>query len=139
MMFRSDCPIASALDIVGDRWSLVVIRNLMLGARSYGDLLKAREKIATNILSDRLARLEAAGLVAATSPKATGARGGYRLTRSGGELLPVLQQLALWGERHLPGREETPEWFLQATLDDVLDRGVGPFASQRGAEDRSRT
>jgi DNA-binding HxlR family transcriptional regulator len=120
MPFRSDCPIASALDLVGDRWSLVVIRNLMLGARSYRDFLAGPEKIATNILADRLARLEAAGLVEAAPPRSSGARGGYRLTRAGAELLPVLQRLAIWGEAHLPGRKQTPDWFLKAAPEDVL-------------------
>ena len=120
MPFRSDCPIASALDLVGDRWSLVVIRNLMLGAGSYRDLLRAPEKIATNILSDRLSRLEAAGLLEVTSPRTPGARGGYRLTRAGADLLPVLQTLAIWGENHLPARRKTPDWFLKATPEQVL-------------------
>jgi DNA-binding HxlR family transcriptional regulator len=120
MAFRSDCPIASSLDLIGDRWSLVVIRNLMLGASSYRDFLRAPEKISTNILADRLARLEAAGLVAAAAPRSPGARGGYRLTPAGAGLLPVLQQLALWGEAHLPGRRKTPAWFLEATPQDVL-------------------
>jgi DNA-binding HxlR family transcriptional regulator len=120
MAFRSDCPIASALDLLGDRWSLVVIRNLMLGARSYRDFMAAPEKIASNILADRLARLEAAGLVETAPPRTPGARGGYRLTRAGAELLPVLQQLAIWGEAHLPKRKKTPDWFLRASPEDVL-------------------
>jgi len=120
MSFRSDCPIASALDLIGDRWSLIVIRNLMLGARSYRDFLATPEKIATNILADRLARLEEAALIETTAPRAPGARGGYRLTRAGAELLPVLKELAIWGETHLPERKKTPDWFMEATVEDVL-------------------
>lgn len=120
MTYRSDCPIASALDVIGDRWSLVVIRNLMLGARSYGDFMAAPERIATNILADRLARLEAAGLIEAAGARRPRGRGGYRLTRAGADLLPVLKALAIWGEVHLPDRRKTPDWFLAASVDEVL-------------------
>ncbi|HEY8615118.1 helix-turn-helix domain-containing protein [Phenylobacterium sp.] len=120
--FRSGCPIASALDILGDRWTLLVIRNLALGARSYGDFRKAPEQIATNILADRLARLERCGLIEA-APARSGARGGYRLTRAGAELLPVLQALGRWAGEHLPNRWAPPDGFMEATPDDLLARG----------------
>ena len=61
--FRSGCPIASALDVFGDKWTLVILRSMVMGASSYSDLLNQPEKIATNILADRLSRMEAAGLI----------------------------------------------------------------------------
>lgn len=117
--FRSDCPIASALDIIGDKWSLVVIRSMMLGARSFQDFHRAPEKIATNILADRLARLRTWGLIEETQAR-PGARGGYRLTPAGADLLPLLQAAARWGEAHLDNRSSAPDWFLKATPADVL-------------------
>lgn len=117
--FRSDCPIASALDVVGDKWTLVVIRSMMLGARSFQDFHRAPEKIATNILADRLQRLRAWGLIEETQAR-PGARGGYRLTPAGADLLPLLQAAARWGEAHLPGRGAAPDWFLKATPADFL-------------------
>lgn len=117
--FRSDCPIASALDIVGDKWSLVIIRSMMLGARSFQDFHRAPEKIATNILADRLARLTAWGLIEETQPR-PGARGGYRLTPAGADLLPLLQAAARWGEAHLEGRRAAPAWFLNAAPADFV-------------------
>jgi len=123
--FRSDCPIASLLDVVGDKWSLVVIRNMMLGARSYGDFHKAPEKIATNILAERLERLARFGLIE-EAPARAGARGGYRLTPAGAELLPVLQAMAVWGKTHLPDRWSAPEWFMAATPAQVLERTAKP-------------
>ncbi|WP_340644198.1 helix-turn-helix domain-containing protein [Phenylobacterium sp.] len=119
--FRSDCPIASALDILGDKWSLVIIRSMMLGAHSFQDFHRAPEKIATNILADRLQRLQAWGLIE-TTPARPGARGGYRLTASGADILPLLQTLARWGEAHLENRSSPPDWFLKATPADVLAR-----------------
>jgi DNA-binding HxlR family transcriptional regulator len=119
--FRSRCAIASALEIIGDRWTLVVIRTLILGASSYSDLLAAPEKIATNILADRLARLEERGLVETTpAPVGGKARRHYRLTEAGADLLPVLQAIAAWGEAHLPDRWRVPDWFRNAKPEDFL-------------------
>ena len=121
MDFRSECPIASALDILGDKWSLLIVRNAMLGARSFSDFLAAPEKIATNILSERLERLQAWGIMEPVEPRSgRRARGSYRLTRAGAELLPILQAVARWGETHLPQRRTTPPWFREATPEDLL-------------------
>jgi DNA-binding HxlR family transcriptional regulator len=121
--FRSRCAIASALEIIGDKWTLVVIRTLVLGASSYSDLLAAPEKIATNILADRLARLEAWGLVETTpAPVGGKARRRYQLTKAGADLLPVLQAIAAWGEAHLPDRWRVPDWFRNAKPEDFLPR-----------------
>lgn len=119
--FRSRCPIASSLDLLGDRWTLVVIRTLIAGATSYSDLLAAPEKIATNVLSDRLRRLEASGLVSSTARRGVGkVRKTYRLTPAGADLLPVLQALSAWGEVHIPDRWRTPDWFKAARAEDFL-------------------
>ena len=132
--FRSHCAIASALDLVGDKWSLVVIRSLMLGASSYSDLLAAPEKIATNILADRLERLEAMGLITSEpAPAGAKARRTYRLTRPGAELLPTLQAIAAWGEAHIPGRWRIPDWFKSALPDDFLDPAKDQDKDQRSS------
>jgi DNA-binding HxlR family transcriptional regulator len=121
--FRSRCAIASALEIIGDKWTLVVIRSLMLGATSYSELLAAPEKIATNILADRLVRLEQWGLLEAVpSPAGAMSRREYHLTPAGAELLPVLQAIAAWGEAHLPDRWHVPDWFRNAAPEDFLHR-----------------
>jgi DNA-binding HxlR family transcriptional regulator len=126
--FRSRCPIASSLELLGDRWTLVVIRSLMAGAASYSDLLGAPEKIATNILADRLARLEAWGLIVATPLRGAGKRRKvYRLTPAGADVLPVLKALSAWGEAHLPDRWRTPDWFNAAQPQDFL-QGSDPSA-----------
>lgn len=118
MEFRSGCPIASTLDIVGDRWSLVIVRSLVMGARSYSDLLAMPESISTNILTERLRRLEQNGIIELSERGSGSKRGAYRLTRSGAELLPVLQSLATWGERNLPDRWTIPARFKSMDPDD---------------------
>src|SRR3979409_1093607 len=97
--YRSNCPLASALDIVGDKWSLVVLRGFFVGNSRYGDFLKGPESISTNILADGLKSLECAGLIESIADTASRAR--YRLTRKGADLLPVLQELARWGFEHI--------------------------------------
>ncbi|MEU1123460.1 helix-turn-helix domain-containing protein [Streptomyces sp. NPDC005899] len=93
-----DCPVARTLDLVGDRWSLLVIRDAMDGARSFTEFQR-RTGIARNILSDRLRKLSAHGLITQqTAP--TGRRQEYVLTDSGRDLFPVLLTLRQWGERH---------------------------------------
>ncbi len=100
---RSPCPVAGTLDIIGDRWTLLIIRDLLAGKSRYRDLAASPEGIATNILADRLGRLTACGLVAA---RASGERAGsseYHLTALGRSLLPVLEALRDWGLRNVEG------------------------------------
>lgn len=109
--FRSGCPIASTLDIVGDRWSLLLIRSLLVGATSYSDFLAAPERISTNILAERLRRLQEAGIIVETAARNGATRGAYALTNKGAALAPALKELARWGETHLPDRWTAPERF----------------------------
>jgi len=98
---RSGCPVNAALEIFGDRWSLLIIRDLMVrGYRSFGEFLGAGEGIATNILADRLRRLEAAALL--TVEPAAGDRRArlYRLTEKGIALAPAMLELLIWAARH---------------------------------------
>lgn len=93
-----DCPVARTLDLVGDKWSLLVIRDAMDGARSFTDFQR-RTGIARNILTDRLRKLTARGLlVQRTAP--SGRRREYVLTDAGRDLFPVIVTLRQWGERH---------------------------------------
>lgn len=109
--FRSSCPVASALDIVGDKWTLVVLRTIFAGRHRYGELADIPEKISTNILADRLERLEQYGLLTRSPYQQNPVRYQYDLTPKGADLLPVLQQLATWATRHIPNRWSSPHWF----------------------------
>lgn len=103
MKQRSDCPISSALDIVGDKWSLLIVRDIMMnGKNTYNEFLKSAEKIATNVLADRLAMLEATGIITKEEHPDSKAKIYYKLTEKGIDLLPVLIELILWADENLP-------------------------------------
>ena len=100
---RSTCPVACALDVVGDRWTLLVIRDLLGGKKRYGELLASDEKIPTDTLADRLTRLERHGLVSRVPYSVHPPREEYVLTPEGRELGRAVGALADWGIRHFPG------------------------------------
>ena len=118
--FRSGCPIATTLDLVGDRWTLVIVRDMVMGKKRFGDFLKSPEGIPTNILTDRLQRLEAFGLLEKRSYQENPVRFEYRLTKKGADLLPALQAVCLWANRHLPDTWKTPKRFLELEPSEVL-------------------
>ncbi len=98
---RSACPLNATLEALGDRWSLLVVRDLLLkGRRSYRAFLDAEEGIATNILADRLRRLEAEGVLGKARDPDDARRFVYRLTRKGLDLAPMLVEMILWGAKH---------------------------------------
>ena len=90
-----------SLEIMGDRWSLLIIRDLMVrGYKTFKEFEQAGEGIATNILADRLQKLEASGIVTSEDQQSDGRRRNYRLTEKGIDLAPVLLDLLIWGARH---------------------------------------
>lgn len=101
---RSDCPISSALDVFGDRWTLVVVRDLAMGKSRYGELAAAPEKIPTNILADRLKQLEMYEVIERVAYQERPKRYEYRLTGKGRDLAPILQAMAEWGMKHTGDR-----------------------------------
>jgi DNA-binding HxlR family transcriptional regulator len=106
---RSRCPIAGALDLLGDRWTLLVIRDLLLyDKRRFAEFLASPERIATNILADRLERLERCGLVERRPAADHAARSEYHPTARGWDLAPVLRELIRWGQQHVPGTAKQP-------------------------------
>jgi DNA-binding HxlR family transcriptional regulator len=105
---RSGCPINLTLEVVGDKWSLIVVRDMMFGnRRHFRELLtKSEEGIASNILADRLRRLTEQGIVSRDDDPTHKQKALYSLTEKGIELLPVLAQMSAWGLKHLPVTEE---------------------------------
>lgn len=100
---RSDCPVSCSLDIWGDKWSLLIIRDLMTNKKStYGELLKSPEGIATNILASRLQALEENGIIEKLDHPDSKAKVLYRLTRKGIDLLPIMIEINLWAEKYFP-------------------------------------
>jgi DNA-binding HxlR family transcriptional regulator len=158
------CGVARALDVVGDRWALLVVRELLLGPRRYTDLLEGLPGIGTNVLSTRLRELEHAGVIERTQVPAPTPAVLYRLTDDGRDLGPVLDAVAVWGTRRMtrpnPAEAVEPRWFvlsLAAHLDPdelgaatnfVLDvegrsftlrAGDGRVIASAGADPRSPT
>lgn len=108
------CPVAHALDQVGDRWELLVVRELMLGQRRYTDLAEALPGIGSNILASRLRDLESAGIVRKTKLPPPWAVTVYELTEHGRALEPVLRSLARWGARTLGAPDPGDCWSMYA-------------------------
>jgi DNA-binding HxlR family transcriptional regulator len=106
---RSRCPIAGALDLMGDAWTLLVIRDLMFyDKHRFADFLDSPEGISTNILAERLKRLEERGLVERRRYQERPPRDEYYLTIKGHDLLPVLRELIKWGQTHVAGTARKP-------------------------------
>ena len=98
---RSGCPLNASVEMLGDRWSLLILRDMMLrGYETFNEFLHSDEKIATNILADRLRRLESYGIISSEQDPADGRKMIYALTAKGIDLAPVLTEMALWAARH---------------------------------------
>jgi DNA-binding HxlR family transcriptional regulator len=98
---RSGCPVSLSLERFGDRWSLLIIRDLMVrGFRTFKEFQQSGEGIATNILADRLRKLEGVGIITTESDQGDGRKVNYRLTEKGIDLAPVMLELLIWGARH---------------------------------------
>src|SRR6476620_6140340 len=98
---RSGCPLNASIEMLGDRWSLLIIRDMMVrGFRTYKEFLESHEKIATNILADRLRKLESNGIIAVEPDPSDGRKSIYLLTPKGIDLAPVLTEMVLWAAAH---------------------------------------
>lgn len=130
---RSDCPVSNSLDIWGDKWSLLIIRDLMFAKQcTYGDLLKSPEGIATNILASRLQTLEENKLIEKLDHPDSKAKVLYKLTKKGIDLLPVMIEINLWAEKYftvpadrkamLKEVKKDKEGFIKASIKE-LEKG----------------
>jgi DNA-binding HxlR family transcriptional regulator len=130
---RSGCPINLTLEVLGDRWSLIVIRDIMFGnRRHFRELMTlSNEGIASNVLADRLKRLLRVGLVSKSDNPAHKQKAVYSLTEAAIELVPLLVQMGAWGRRHMPA---SPELSIRAQL---LEEGGPPTWEAFMAELRS--
>ena len=113
---KSDCPVHFALEVFGDAWTLLIIRDLMFkGRTSYTDFLRAEEGIATNVLADRLVRLEEDGII----EKRSGSGGEYRLTRKGIDLLPIMLEVIGWSAKYDPRTAADREFVRRLRKDPM--------------------
>ena len=117
---RSECPVGCSLDIFGDKWSLLIIRDLMFAKQcTYGDFLKAEEGIATNILAARLLHLEEHGLIEKLDHPDRKAKVLYKLTEKGIALLPIMVEINLWAEKYFPVPEDKKAMLKAVKKDKV--------------------
>lgn len=140
--FRSHCPIAFALDLFGDRWTLLVLREVMFKNKSrFQDFLACEEKIATNVLTDRLRKLEASGILSKSDDPDNGRQFRYAPTAKGLDLLPVLLEIIRWSGRYDP-KTAAPQEFLRR-LDHDADGLCAalrqPFEPSRRSRYSTRT
>ena len=126
---RSNCAVASTLDIIGDKWSLLVIRDLFAGKSTYGELLTADERVPTNILADRLRRLEEAGIIEKSAYQERPVRFAYALTPKGRDMGEILVAIVRWGKKHLAGTVAL----------DIATRGTGAVAAPKKKATRPRS
>jgi len=109
---RSPCPIACSLDLIGDKWTMVILRDLLTGKSRYSQFLASPERITTNILAQRLERMEAEGLVTREPYQQRPLRHAYAVTEKGRALHPVLRELCRWGNAYIPGSWTPPDSFM---------------------------
>jgi DNA-binding HxlR family transcriptional regulator len=114
--YRSGCPISSTLELVGDRWSLIIIRDMLCGKRRFSQFLDSPERITPSVLTDRLSFLEADGLVQRQLYCPRPKRYEYALSAAGEALLPVLQAMCNWGAAHIDGSWPCPPEFMKRRL-----------------------
>lgn len=134
---RSGCPVSISLERFGDRWSLLIVRDLMVrGYKTFKEFQQAGEGIATNILSDRLRRLRRAGLVETEKSESDGRSLHYRLTEKGIDLAPLMLELLIWGARHeesgapcavIERMEKNRAWVLAEVRRRWRERDGTPF------------
>lgn len=124
LKFRCSCPVTSALDVLGDRWSLVIVKLMLLdGSKTFKDFSASEEAIATNILSSRLKMLEELHLISKEKLPHNKKTNIYRLTEKGLGLTPVIVDLILWSDTYL--REYHPEMDANETLDAIKNDREG--------------
>src|SRR5512143_3411133 len=108
---QEGCPVAGTLEVIGDRWTILVLRDLVIGrSGKFGDLLASLEGIATNLLSDRLKRMQEHGIVEPVLYSEHPPRAEYRLTAKGRDLAPVVRQLAEWGCKYRLTNAQRARW-----------------------------
>jgi len=111
---RSGCPIVNGLDIFGDKWTLVILRDLFCGKETYTELANSPERIPTNRLAERLKMLEAESMLVKEQDQEKPKRDKYLLTKKGEATLPSRQAIARWGNEYVKGTWVPPEWFMEA-------------------------
>jgi DNA-binding HxlR family transcriptional regulator len=118
--YRSLCPLSTALDLIGDKWSLLIVRDMCLAKSKYGDFQSSPEGIPSNILAQRLRQLEDSGIIEKVPYQQKPLRYEYLLTAKGADLLPVLQHLVVWAHKYVPDSLSPPAALMDASPEGLL-------------------
>ena len=138
MSYRSTCPVASFLDIAGDRWSLLIVRELFVGRKTYSEMLHMPESIATNILVDRLKKLQDHQIIGMIKMPNNSKTKYYYLTEKGVDLYSVLVEMSLWTRKHLEGIEVHPLGLAQwKSFDEIGVEGTKKVVTTSYRQSRS--
>lgn len=120
---RSGCPVSFSLDFLGDKWTLLILRDMVIyGKTTYGDFLGSEEKIATNILADRLSTLEQHGFIAKEVSPEKKNKFLFSMTEKGIELVPVIMELSIWGSKYNPPGDENLLKELSADKEGTIQK-----------------
>ncbi len=131
---RSECPLNASVEMLGDRWSLLIIRDMMLrGFRTYKEFMECYEGIATNILADRLKKLVAYGIITAEPDPSDGRKLIYSLTAKGIDLAPVLTEMVLWAAAHEDTGNQALVRLMRADKEKFLAGVRERWANQRSS------
>jgi len=131
---RSECPLNASVEMLGDRWSLLIIRDMMLrGFRTYKEFMECYEGIATNILADRLKKLVAYGIITAEPDPSDGRKLIYSLTAKGIDLAPVLTEMVLWAAAHEDTGNQALVRLMRADKEKFLAGVRERLANQRSS------
>jgi DNA-binding HxlR family transcriptional regulator len=134
---RSGCPLNASVEMLGDRWSLLILRDMMLrGFQTFNEFLHSDEKIASNILADRLRRLESFGIVEAEQDPSDGRKIIYTLAPKGIDLAPVLTEMVLWAARHEETGNEALVRQMRTGKEELLDSVRERWAKRRMDRER---
>lgn len=138
MRYRSTCPVASFLDIAGDRWSLLIVRELFVGRKTYSEMLHMPESIATNILVDRLKKLQDHQIIGMIKMPNNSKTKHYYLTEKGVDLYSVMCEMSVWTRKHLEGIEVHPLGLAQwKSFDEIGIEGTKKVVTARYRQSRS--
>lgn len=135
--YRSTCPINTTQELLGDKWSLLVVRDIMfMGKKYYGEFLNSPEKISTNILADRLVKLEDAGVITKTTDKDNLSKYIYTLTTKGIDLMPMLFEMIAWGDKYITPSKLPKEFLrrLKSDKENLLREFMKKLKSHKGDE-----
>ena len=135
---RSECPLNASVEMLGDRWSLLILRDMMLrGFQTFHDFLHSDEKIATNILADRLRRLESYGIINRHRDPVDGRKMIYALTAKGIDLAPALAEMVLWAARHEETGNQALVRHMRTSKEQVIASVRQRWAEKTSAENSS--